>query len=112
VFFDFLQKRGIGFVYLEGYYMPPIADVFDRFHPCPADSCVIRLHGGDRADIEKETGEIWNRIVAPKPEGIAAAARIVAENAEKGITTYLNVNNHFEGSAPLTIERFLEALGG
>ena len=110
--FDFLTKKGIGFVYLEGYYMPPISEVFERHRPVTADSCVIRLHGGDRSDIEKETGEVWNRIVAPKPDGIAAAARIVAANTKKGITTYLNVNNHFEGSAPLTIERFLDALAG
>ena len=100
----------VGFVYLEGHYMPPIGDVFEKYTPAPADTCVIRLHGGDRLEIEKETGEIWNRIVAPKSEGIEAAAKIVAHNTEKGIRTFLNVNNHYEGSAPLTIERFLEAL--
>jgi len=26
----------------------------------------------------------------------------------RGLTVYLNVNNHFEGSAPLTIERLRE----
>jgi len=25
----------------------------------------------------------------------------------KGVTTYANVNNHYEGSAPLTIERIM-----
>jgi uncharacterized protein YecE (DUF72 family) len=108
--FDLLGKYRVGFVYLEGYYMPPIGDVFDKYTPAPADACVIRLHGGDRLEIEKETGEIWDRIVAPKSEGIEAAAKIVAHNTEKGIRTFLNVNNHYEGSAPLTIERFLEVL--
>ena len=109
-FFGFLRARKIGFVYIEGYYMPPIREVFERHHPATADSCVIRLHGGDRLEIEEETGEAWDRILAPKPEGIGAAARIVAGNTRRGIKTFLNVNNHFEGSAPLTIERFLEAL--
>lgn len=108
--FEFLGGHKIAFVYLEGYYMPPIGEVFDKYHPATAESCVIRLHGGDRSEIEKETGEIWNRIVAPKPEGIEAAASIVAANTEIGTRTFLNVNNHYEGSAPLTIERFLEAL--
>ena len=109
--FDFLCERKIGFVYLEGYYMPPIQQVFERFKPATADFTVIRLHGGDRFEIEETTQEIWNRIVAPKPEGIEAAARIIRENTRRGIRTFLNVNNHFEGSAPLTIERFLEVLG-
>ncbi len=108
--FDLLGKYRVGFVYLEGYYMPPIGDVFEKYMPTPADVCVIRLQGGDRSEIEKETGEIWNRIVAPKREGIEAAAKIVAHNTEKGIRTFLNVNNHYEGSAPLTFERFLEVL--
>jgi uncharacterized protein YecE (DUF72 family) len=108
--FDFLEERKIGFVYLEGYYMPPIREVFERFGPVTAGSNVIRLHGGDRLEIEQATADVWNRIVAPKPDGIEAAVRIVRENARRGVRTFLNVNNHFEGSAPLTVARFLEAL--
>ncbi len=108
--FDFLKGRGVGFVYLDGYYMPPIGKVFEEHHPKPAPFCVVRLHGGDRGEIEKETGEVWNTIVAPKPDGLKAAAAITAENIRAKIVTYLNVNNHFEGSAPLTIVRFLEAM--
>ncbi len=109
-FFDFLAGHKLGFVYLDGYYMPPIGTIFETYKPAPARFSVIRLHGGDRGEIEKETGEVWNRIVAPKPEALRAAARITIENIRKKIKTIVNVNNHFEGSAPLTIERFLETL--
>jgi uncharacterized protein YecE (DUF72 family) len=110
-YFDVLKQHGVGHVYLEGYYMPPIGEVFDR-HPAPtAGHAVIRLHGGDRLEIEGQTKEVWNRVVAPKPEGIASAVRMVGELSAKRTVIYLNVNNHFEGSAPLTIERFLERLG-
>jgi uncharacterized protein YecE (DUF72 family) len=109
-FFDFLKSHRIGFVYIEGYYMPPIQEVFDKYQPSTADHCVVRLHGGDRKEIEKVTGEVWNGIVAPKPDGIAAAARIVRANGDRGIHTFVNVNNHYEGSAPLTIQRFLDVL--
>jgi uncharacterized protein YecE (DUF72 family) len=108
--FEFLARNGVGFVYLEGYYMPPIGQVFETYHPPTADFAVIRLHGGDRREIEKETGEVWNQIVSPRPEGIRAAARIVRSNVSRGVTTFVNVNNHFEGSAPLSIQRFLEEL--
>ena len=109
-FFDFLAGRKLGFVFLDGYYMPPIGTIFDTYKPAPARFSVIRLHGGDRGEIEKETGEVWNRIVAPKPQALQAAARITVENIRQKIKTIVNVNNHFEGSAPLTIERFLDTL--
>jgi len=109
-FFDFLKEHGLGFVYLEGYYMPPIGEVFEKFRPETADFAVVRLHGGDRMEIEKETDEKWNRVVAPKPEGVRAAAAIVDANAKRKIRTFVNVNNHFEGSSPLTIARLLKEL--
>lgn len=109
-FFEFLKEHRLGFVYLDGYYMPPIGKVFEDFAPETAGFQVIRLHGGDRLEIEGETGEVWNKIVAPKPEGLASAAKIVRTNARKNILTYVNFNNHYEGSAPLSIRRFLETL--
>jgi uncharacterized protein YecE (DUF72 family) len=110
-FFDCLREHDLGFVYLEGYYMPPVGEIFEKFKPVTADFCIIRLHGGDRMAIESETGGVWNGIVSPKPQGLKAAVRIVRHNTKKKILTYVNVNNHFEGSAPLTIERFIKALG-
>jgi uncharacterized protein YecE (DUF72 family) len=109
-FFELLARHQVAYVYIDGYHMPPIGDVFDRHQPATAATCVIRLHGPDRAAIERESGGVWNRIFSPKPEGIRAAARIVRANRRRGVTTFVNVNNHYEGSAPLTIERFLEAL--
>ncbi len=109
-FFQFLKEHRLGFVYLEGYYMPPIGEVFMKYKPVTADFSIIRLHGGDRLEIETETTSVWDKIVSPKPEGIQAAVRIVKHNVERKILTYINANNHFEGSAPLTIERFVKAL--
>jgi uncharacterized protein YecE (DUF72 family) len=109
-FFDFLKENGLGFVYLEGYYMPPIGEVFDKFQPATAPFSVIRLHGGRRSEIETDTGKVWNRIVSPQPASLQAAARIVRANTRRRALTYVNLNNHFEGSAPLSTERFLEEL--
>lgn len=111
-FFRFLKERGLGFVYLDGYYMPPIGQVFEKFEPETASFQVVRLHGGDRQEIEEETGQVWNRIVAPRPRGLEAAAGIVRANAKRRVLTYLNLNNHYEGSAPLSLRRFLDVLGG
>ncbi|MFC2168842.1 DUF72 domain-containing protein [Acidobacteriota bacterium] len=109
-FFDFLKEFKLGYVYLDGYYMPPIGDVFEKYFPVTADFSVVRLHGGDRKEIEKTTGEIWDSVAAPKPEGLKSAAMIVKSNQQRGMRTFVNVNNHYEGSAPLTIDRFLDVL--
>jgi uncharacterized protein YecE (DUF72 family) len=109
-FFRFLKDCDCGYVYLEGYYMPPIGSIFERFSPDTADFSIIRLHGGDRRQIETDTGEVWDRLVSPKPEAVQAAVRIVRANARRRVLTYVNVNNHLEGSAPLTIQRLVEAL--
>jgi uncharacterized protein YecE (DUF72 family) len=111
-FFDFLKGHKLGFVYLDGYYMPPIGDIFEKFAPETASFQVVRLHGGARLEIEGETGEVWNKVVAPKPGGLKAAAKIVRANAKKRVLTYLNLNNHYEGSAPRSIGRFLDVLAG
>jgi uncharacterized protein YecE (DUF72 family) len=109
-FFQFLEENNLGFVYLEGYYMPRIGSIFEKYKPVTADFSVVRLHGGDRLEMEMKTGEVWNRLVSPQPQGLEAAAGIVRMNLEKEVITFLNVNNHFEGSAPITIERFLDVL--
>jgi len=109
-FFAFLKEIDVGFVGLEGYHMPPLASVFEKFDPRTSSVLVLRLLGAERLGIEKVTGEHWDQIVAPRSEALQAAARIVRVNRRQKVMTFLNVNNHFEGSAPLTIERFLKEL--
>jgi uncharacterized protein YecE (DUF72 family) len=110
VLFDFLARHGTGFVFLEGYYMPHIGEVWDKLHPATAGFAVIRLHGPDRSKIEEMSGEQWDRILDPHPEGLTAAATIIRANAARKAVTFVNVNNHFEGSAPRSIGRLLEVL--
>jgi uncharacterized protein YecE (DUF72 family) len=109
-YFDFLRGRKLAHVFLDGYYMPPIGEVAGKNDTQTADFSVVRLHGPNRKEIEAQTNSIWNRVVAPQDAGILSAVDIVKRNTEKLITTYINVNNHYEGSAPLTIDRFVDAL--
>jgi uncharacterized protein YecE (DUF72 family) len=109
-YFDFLRECKLAHVFLDGYYMPRIGEVAGEHDAQTAGFSVVRLHGPNRKEIEKQTGSIWNKVVSPQDEGILSAVDIVKRNAEKAITTYVNVNNHYEGSAPLTIGRFLDAL--
>jgi len=106
-FFAFLKQHQIGMVLLEGYYMPPIKTVVEANDVYTSDFLVIRLHGPDRGDIEKKTNSVWDGIVLPKDEGLASAATIIQESLDKDLETYVNVNNHYEGCAPLSIDRLL-----
>jgi len=109
-FFDFLRQHKLGYVLLDGYYMPRIAEVAGKFDICTAPSSIIRLHGPDRAGIEERTGGVWNEIVAAKDDGLQTTAEIIRQNQKRDVNTYVNVNNHYEGSAPLTIQRLLNIL--
>ena len=107
-YFDFLAENGVSHVFLQGYYMPPIFETWRSYGSLVRDPVVVRLHGPDRDGIERQTGESWDRIVAPKDEDLARLLDMMRDMRDRGMTVYLNINNHFEGSAPLTIGRLRE----
>ncbi|MBD3236582.1 MAG: DUF72 domain-containing protein [Candidatus Eisenbacteria bacterium] len=112
-FFDFLADAGLRPVLQQGYWMPPIAEIYDRCreaigrHP----TVVLRLHGPDRQGIERKSGKRWDRIVEPREGELRAAVAITEDLVARGIDVFVNINNHFEGSAPLSIERFRAMAG-
>jgi uncharacterized protein YecE (DUF72 family) len=110
--FDLVERLGLAPVLLQGYYMPSVIDLSGAWRPWleRASVVVLRLHGPDRRAIEKETGKKWNRIVAPKDDELSGIAGMVGGLLHAGVDVYVNVNNHYEGSAPLTIDRLQERL--
>jgi uncharacterized protein YecE (DUF72 family) len=109
-YFGFLKDTGLFHVFIQGYYMPPIFEVYEKHGELIGELTVIRLHGPDRKGIENKTGKAWNRIVEPKDRDMRRLVDMLADLDSRGITTYVNVNNHYEGSAPLTIDRIQQAL--
>jgi uncharacterized protein YecE (DUF72 family) len=109
-FFELLRSRRAAAVLIQGYWMPPVTEVLGRAAGLLEGPVVVRLHGPDRAGVEEKTGGSWNRIVEPRDAELASVAAMVRRLQKGGHDVFLNVNNHFEGSAPLTIER-LSALG-
>lgn len=107
--FEWLQSRRLAHVFLDGYYMPPAVDIYRRHRDRIADVTVVRLHGPDRQGIEEKSGGSWDRILEPRDGALAEVARMVRELQRREVDVYLNVNNHYEGCAPLTIRR-LEAM--
>ncbi len=109
--FKFLQENKLSKVFLQGYYMPPIMTVFKRFRQFIERPVVIRLHGPDRSDIEEKSRGIWNKILEPKDDELADITKIIRELHSKNLDVYVNVNNHYEGSAPLTIRKIQALMG-
>lgn len=106
-YFAFLGSNRLIPVLLQGYWMPPVTDVYGKWSALitQQDSVVVRLQGPDRRAIEDETSKQWNRIAAPKDEELPGIVEMIKDILESGTDVYVNVNNHYEGSAPLTIER-------
>ncbi len=126
--FAFLHSVGAAPVLSEKQYLPPIADLASVHKDSFGHTVVLRLLGGDRKAIELQTQNRWNEIVDPKPQlpRIAAMLRDLAvpSGSDKsgtargsglsgdppsahpvGRSVLVNVNNHYEGSAPKSIER-------
>lgn len=110
-YFDFLKRKGLSHVFMQGYFMPEISSLYRRYGNLVGSPAVIRLHGYEREEIEKKTNRIYNTIVEPKDDELPGIIEMIQDMRSRGIEVYLNVNNHYEGSAPLTIEKILGLLG-
>jgi uncharacterized protein YecE (DUF72 family) len=109
-YFDFLAEAGLRHVFIQGYYMPSVFELYSSFRDSIHDLTVIRLHGPDRQAIEDKTGKTWSAVVEPKEDELAQLKDMLTDLDSRGVTTYVNVNNHYEGSAPLTIARIKSLL--
>ena len=109
-FFEFIARNHLVLVFLEGYFMPDIVGLYEKYGDLIRNTVVIRLHGPDRTGIEKITKGEWNKIVDPKDEQLKNIAAVIRDLQKRKVDIYLNVNNHFEGSAPLTIRKILKMI--
>jgi uncharacterized protein YecE (DUF72 family) len=110
-YFEFLNLHDLYHIFVQGYYMPYIMEVYRKYSDFIQKLSVIRLMGPDRKAIEKKSGNKWGAIVDPKDSELADIVAIIKELEERKIDVYLNINNHYEGSAPLTIQKIQEMLG-
>jgi uncharacterized protein YecE (DUF72 family) len=109
-YFQFLKERGVIHVFSEKQYLPHVYEVYGKFGDLVSGTSVIRLLGGDRAEIEGAAGGRWDRIVDPKPDKLLIAG-MSREIVVRGGRVIVSINNHYEGSAPMTALFFEESLG-
>ena len=112
-YFALLRDHNLSPVFVRGYWMPPIVSVYEHWRALiqEQDLVVMRLHGPDRKGIEARTGKKWDRLVESRDDELAAVSEMVQDLLDSGVSVYVNVNNHYEGSAPLTIDRLRRLLG-
>ncbi|MBN2860401.1 MAG: DUF72 domain-containing protein [Sphaerochaetaceae bacterium] len=109
-FFSALREMNISPVLLSGYWMPDVVETIGRYQEAFSPVMVLRLHGENRSDIEEATGNRWDRIVFDRSTDIARIGSTLQELSQEH-QIYVAVNNHFEGSAPLSIMRLRQAMG-
>lgn len=109
-YFNFLNENNLAHVFLQGCYMPDILDIFAKFEKSISKRCVIRLHGPDRKGIEERSGSVWNKRIEPKELELEKVVEMIQALQQKKVDLFVNVNNHYEGSAPLTIRRIKELM--
>lgn len=109
-YFSFLDELKIAPVFLEGYYMPPVIEIFNKFKKYINNLAVLRLHGPDRKRIEKIANDNWNQIYINRDKEISSIVEMIKELQNNEVDLFVNVNNHFEGSAPLTIQKMKKLL--
>ncbi|MBN2543244.1 DUF72 domain-containing protein [bacterium] len=107
-YFSFINEFNLYHVFVQGYYMPSIFQSYLKFAEHIRNLTVIRLLGPDRQGIEKTTAKKWDKIVAPKDEELTHLSQMIDGLLAKDVDVYVNVNNHYEGSAPITIKKINE----
>jgi len=104
-YFDFLFEHHLGNVFLQGYYMPSIFEVYGKCRNRLSDPVVIRLHGAGRQGIEEHSGDSWDKILEPKDDQLLQLRAMIEDLRNRQHQIFINVNNHYEGSAPRTIAK-------
>jgi len=110
-YFDCLKQHGAHHVFCQGYYMPPVWEIEAKYGERLADLAVVRLMGSDRKAIEAQSGDRWDRIVEPRDDELAEIVPMLRRMRKRGQRVYVNINNHYEGSAPRTAEKVRGLLG-
>lgn len=109
-YFEFIDREKLSHVFLHGYYMPSAFEIYSKFNMFVQRFSVLRLHGPDRSGIEELTDNTWDKIVQPKDEELNKIVEMILSLKRKEVDIFINVNNHYEGSAPLTIAKLKKEL--
>ncbi len=109
-YFQFLRDHNLGHVWQQGYYMPPIFDLYRQYADLLSDNVVIRLHGPDREGMEDRAGKDWSKLIESRDADLDALAGVMKDLYVRRLIGWVFANNHYEGCAPLTVQRILDRI--
>ena len=103
-FIDLLKENLVALVLQDHSLMPSAERVFSMIDPITADFVYVRLLG-DRKSIEAKT-RVWNRVVEDRTASMNSWVEVCQMVQRRGIPQYVYFNNHYEGFAVASVERF------
>ncbi len=104
-YFAFLRRHDVHHVFCQGYYMPPVWELEVKFAEHLTAAVVIRLMGVDRKGIEARSNDDWSLVRDAKDDELRRIIPMAQRLRKRGKHVYININNHYEGSAPRTAEK-------
>ena len=102
-FFDLLRAHKVAYALIDQAWMPRVSEIFEKFDPVTADFTYVRLLG-DRKGIEKLT-KTWDKVIVDRSRELMSWVNVCQRTTQRGVTTYVYINNHFSGYAPATVEQ-------
>jgi uncharacterized protein YecE (DUF72 family) len=99
-----LRERNVALVLQDQAWMPMPAAM--KFGFVTATFTYVRLLG-DRKAIEQQT-KVWDKIVVDRTRELRSWVDVCHQIVQRGVSTYVYVNNHYAGHAPATVEQFLK----
>jgi uncharacterized protein YecE (DUF72 family) len=105
-YFDCLRQHGVAHVFNAWTRMPALAEQISIPGSLTAEFTVVRalLRQGRPYEAAVEKFAPYREVTDPNPEGREALRALIRRMKEERRTTYIFVNNRFEGNAPQTIE--------
>ena len=103
-FVDLLKENLVALVLQDHSLMPSAERVFSMIDPITADFVYVRLLG-DRNAIEAKT-TVWNQVNEDRTTSVTSWVDVCQMVQRRGIPQYMYFNNHYEGFAVASVERF------
>jgi uncharacterized protein YecE (DUF72 family) len=100
---DLCRRHHVALVLVDQAWMPHGDEVEKKLDPVTSDLVYIRLLG-DRKAIEAIT-TTWDREVMDHEDRLRRWSALLVRLLERGVPSFVYVNNHYAGHAPATLER-------
>jgi len=98
------KENNVALLLQDHSLMPSAERGFSTIDPITADFIYISLLG-DRKAIEAKT-TVWNQVVEDRTASMASWVDVCQMVQRRGIPQYVYFNNHDEGFAVASVERF------